>query len=77
MPRLLVRDLDESVHQWLRERSARHNRSMESEVRAILSTARSTEVEDPVGRILTEMAGGGTEPVEVPDQFEHEHADFQ
>ncbi|GAB3048648.1 FitA-like ribbon-helix-helix domain-containing protein [Sediminivirga luteola] len=77
MPNLLIRDLDDSLHQWLRERSARHNRSMEAEARAILDTARSTEVDDPVGRVLARMAGGGAEPVEVPDQFEHEHADFQ
>lgn len=77
MPKLLVRDLDDSLHQWLRERSARHNRSMEAEARAILSTARNTDVDDPVGRILADMAGGGAEPVEVPDQFEHERADFQ
>lgn len=77
MPRLLVRDLDETLHQWLRERSARHNRSMEAEARAILKTARSVEVDDPIDRILTTMSGGGAEPAGAPDQFEHEHADFQ
>lgn len=77
MSKLLVRDLDESLHQWLRERSARHNRSMEAEARAILSAARRTEVDDPVGRILADMAGGGAEPVEVPDQVEHESPDFR
>ncbi|WP_253827919.1 hypothetical protein [Prauserella aidingensis] len=50
---------------------------MEAEVRAILSAARSTDVDDPVGRVLADMGGGGAEPVEVPDQLEHEHADFQ
>lgn len=77
MPKLLVRDLDDSLHQWLRERSARHNRSMEAEARAILNAARSTEVGDRVGSVLAGMTGGGAEPFEAPDQFEHEHADFQ
>lgn len=77
MPQLLVRDLDDSFHQWLRERSARHNRSMEAEARIILNAARSTEVDDPVGCILTYMADSNAEPVEVPDQLEHEPADFQ
>ena len=76
MAQLLVRDLDDDVRQWLRERSARHGRSMEAEIRAILARVRSTDVDDPVGRVLRLMHGAGAEPVAVPDQAEHEHADF-
>ncbi len=34
-----VRDLDEHVATWLKMRAARHGRSMEAEVRAILTDA--------------------------------------
>ncbi len=78
MAQLLVRDLDDSVRQWLRERGARHGRSMEAEARAVLTRARVTDVEDPIGRILDDRRGRpGVEPIEVPDQTGHEHADFQ
>lgn len=76
MAQLLVRGIDEGLRQWLRERSARHGRSMEAEVREILSRARSTDIDDPIGRLLNHMQGGGAEPVQVADQRGHEHADF-
>lgn len=78
MAQLLVRDLDENVRQWLRERGARHGRSMEAEARDLLTRARMTDVEDPIGRILEDRRGRrGAEPVEVPDSTVHEHADFE
>jgi plasmid stability protein len=43
MAALSIRDLDESVKQRLQSRAARHGRSMEAEVRAILTEA----VRDP------------------------------
>lgn len=39
MPTLLVRDLDESLVQALKERAARNRRSAEAEHRAILAAA--------------------------------------
>lgn len=78
MTQLLVRDLDESVLQWLRERGARHGHSMEAEAPEVLTRARTTDVEDPIGRILEVRRGRqGVEPIEVPDSALHEHADFQ
>lgn len=76
MAQLLVRDLDEDVRQWLRERGARNGRSMEAEARDVLSRARRTDVDDPIGRILTSMRGRGAEPVDVPDQSDHDAASF-
>ena len=77
MGQLLVRNLNDDVHQWLRERGARHGRSMEAEARDILSRAHRTEVDDPVGQILKAMEGRGAAPVEVTDQGEHEGATFE
>lgn len=76
MAQLLVRDLDEDVRQWLRERGARNGRSMEAEARDVLSRARRTDVDDPIGRILTSMHGRGAEPIDVPDQRDHDAASF-
>lgn len=76
MAQLLVRDLDDDVRQWLRERGARHGRSMEAEAREVLTRARLTDVSDPIGRVLSAMRGRGADPVEVSDQSEHEHAQF-
>ncbi len=39
MAALSIRDLDDSVKDKLRLRAARHGRSMEAEIRAILTTA--------------------------------------
>ncbi|ATG50823.1 hypothetical protein CFK38_04260 [Brachybacterium vulturis] len=76
MAQLLVRDLDDNVRQWLRERGARNGRSMEAEARDVLTRARRTDVEDPIGRILTSMQGRGVKPVDVPDQKDHDAASF-
>ena len=38
MPTLTIRQLDEHTHARLRSRAARHGRSVEAEVRAILDT---------------------------------------
>lgn len=76
MAQILVRDLDDDVRQWLRERGARHGRSMEAEARDVLSRARRTDVDDPVGKVLEAMHGRGAEPVDVPDQDDHDAATF-
>lgn len=46
MAAISVRDLDEGVARRLKVRAARHGRSMEAEVRAILTAAVVTEAED-------------------------------
>lgn len=48
MSQLLVRNLPGSVKEALRVRAARHHRSMEAEVRAILVDAVAADQPDPV-----------------------------
>jgi plasmid stability protein len=43
MAALSIRDLDDSVREKLRLRAARHGRSMEAEIRLILTTAATEE----------------------------------
>lgn len=62
MGQLLVRNLDDDIRQWLRERGARHGRSMEAEVRDILTRARMVEVDDPIVQVLDAMRDGGAVP---------------
>ena len=69
MAQLVVRHLEDEVKACLRERAARHGRSMEEEVRAILRAA-VAEAEEPVGlgsRIASRFAevGFGEEIVEL------------
>jgi antitoxin FitA len=53
-----VRDLDESVRERLRVRAAQHGRSMEAEIRAILTDA-VTASTDPRGLAQTLLARFG------------------
>jgi len=81
---LLVRNLDESVKQALRERARRHGRSMEEEARLILSQATqagtgSLTVDSPGlgSRMALLFAGLGLEePIEAWQGQEAEPADF-
>lgn len=77
MAQLLVRGLDDNVKQWLRERGARNGRSMEAEARVVLHRAHRTDEGGPISKVLTAMQGHGAEPVEVPDQLDHEPATFR
>lgn len=52
MAAITVRNLDESVRDELRVRAARHGRSMEAEVRAILAAAVG---EEPRGNALMDL----------------------
>jgi plasmid stability protein len=66
---LTVRDLDPEVKDRLRQRAARHGRSMEAEVRQILTAAVESEDEpiDLVADIRRHFAGVEVE-LELPDR---------
>ncbi|MGE0732921.1 MAG: Arc family DNA-binding protein [Acidimicrobiia bacterium] len=49
MATLTIREVDDDLRQKLRERAARHGRSMEAEVRAILRQALATEPTERFG----------------------------
>lgn len=72
MAAVSVRDLDNSVRERLRLRAAQHGRSMEAEIRAILTDAVSPP-SDTDGLARTLMARfsdlGGTE-LELPSRLE-------
>jgi plasmid stability protein len=72
MAALSVRDLDESVRERLRVRAARNGRSMEAEIREIL-TAAVTPPSDSLGLAQTLLARfgdlGGVE-LELPARLE-------
>ena len=55
MAALSIRDLDDSVKEKLRLRAARHGRSMEAEIRLIL-TAAATEEERPRNDLFNALA---------------------
>jgi plasmid stability protein len=69
MSMLTVRDLDPEVKEKLRQRAARHGRSMEAEVRLILAAAAEADDEpvDLVMSIRKHLAGTGME-LEFPDR---------
>ncbi len=68
MAHFLVRNLDEETKRRLRERAARHGRSMEAETREILRSALAGDAEAPpnLAALFGELFGpdGG---VELPD----------
>ena len=69
MSMLTVRDLNPEVKEKLRQRAARHGRSMEAEVRLILAAAveAGDEPLDLVASIRKHFSGGGIE-LELPDR---------
>lgn len=72
MAALSVRNLDESVKRRLRSRAARHGRSMEAEVRAILTEAVS-EPADTAGlftALLDRFGALGGVDLELPARAE-------
>jgi len=76
MAAVSVRDLDDSVREKLRMRAARHGRSMEAEMRAIL-TAAVTDGQPRPG-LFTALANrfsqlGGVE-LEPPSRINHPRA---
>ena len=66
MATITVRGLDDDVVRALKIRAAREGRSMEAEVRSILTDAtRTPDSELGIGTLLTQIFGG-VEPPEVP-----------
>lgn len=72
MAAVSVRDLDETVRERLRVRAARHGRSMEAEIRAILTDAVSPPT-DPRGlaqTLLSRFGDLGGVDLELPPRAE-------
>lgn len=71
---LTVRGLDPSVQARLRERAARHGRSMEAEARALLSDAVLREEDDPVDLVAIIHGHFADAPVELdlPERAEYQ-----
>jgi plasmid stability protein len=70
MAAVSVRDLDETVRERLRVRAARHGRSMEAEIRAILTEAVSPST-DPRGlaqALLARFGDLGGVELELPSR---------
>lgn len=76
MAALTIRGLDAETHARLRVQAARHGRSMEAEVRAILRDRFATsEPERGLGtRIHERFAGLGGMDLELPDRSERPRA---
>ena len=83
MAMLTVRNLPEEVHRALRARSARHGRSTEAEVRAILESAVKPENRVKLGSLLADIgrrAGLGEDDVatfELRDRSPAKPASFK
>lgn len=63
---LTIRNVDDRTHSRLRERAARHGRSVEAEVRAILDAAAETPVKNVLLTLLEEFQGAEAENLEIP-----------
>lgn len=72
MATLTIRDFDDGLHGQLRVRAARHGRSMEAEVRAILGeTLTKSRPADQLGsRIHQRFAAVGGVELELPERRE-------
>ncbi|GLH82304.1 hypothetical protein SSBR45G_72130 [Bradyrhizobium sp. SSBR45G] len=56
MPAVTIRNLSDETHRALKVRAARHNRSTEAEIRAILDAAVQPEGRLRLGTALAEMS---------------------
>jgi plasmid stability protein len=74
MATLTIRNIDDETKRLLRQRAARHERSMEEEVRQILRSAvhpRPTGGK-PLGDLLVELSRPGVVLPDVRDRTPHE-----
>ena len=72
MAQILVRNLDDAVKETLRARAREHGRSLEEEVRVILTESvkdpsASTEPEFGLGTRIAQLFAGIDEPLEIPE----------
>ena len=79
MGQLLIRNLDEGTKQRLRERAARHGRSMEAEVRAIIDAALRSGPKKKIGSAIPEIFEplGGVHLPDVRDRTPHKPLVFE
>lgn len=70
MAALSIRDLDDSVKEKLRLRAARHGRSMEAEIRDILTTAVASEAPraDLFSALTERFSRIGGVDLDIPDR---------
>jgi plasmid stability protein len=78
MASLSVRNLSDATHRALRVRAARHGRSVEAEIRAILDAAVRPEAERRLGSLLTAIGRdlGGVDLDIARDRSAAEPVDF-
>ncbi len=78
MATLTIRKLDEETKRLLRERAARHDRSMEEEARQILRRAVRPVIapEKGFGKRLFDLARPGIELPDIRDRTPHEPIDL-
>lgn len=70
MAAVSVRDLDDDVRDRLRIRAAEHGRSMEAEIRAILTTAVADDDRGLVRTLVDRLADLGGVDLELPERTE-------
>jgi plasmid stability protein len=71
MAQLIVRGLDESVKHALRQRAAKHKRSMEAEARDIITRAVSPAGPSRLSRLrAAALTVGGIDDLELPERVE-------
>lgn len=71
MSTLTIRQLDEHTHARLRGRAAKHGRSVEAEVRAILDAAVNLPESNLLLSLHAAMAQAGGIDLEVPTRSDH------
>ncbi len=73
MATLTIRNIDDETKRLLRLRAAKHERSMEEEVRQILSAAVSEPqgMGRPLGELLVELSRPGVELPDLRDRAPH------
>ena len=69
MAQVVVRKLEDDVKERLRQRAARHGRSMEAEIRAILrdAVADDASTEPGLGTRIAQRFAWLDEPFEIPE----------
>ena len=74
MATLTIRNLDDETKRLLRQRAARHERSMEEEVRQIIRSAVGPHPAGgkPLGDLLVELSRPGLELPDMRDRRPHE-----